>query len=231
MDYVLRSFALIEHVLRDRLAFFGEIARGEGVEQKIRHLTVIVVCGLAIFGLVMGAGTSLTLALLNALKLPCVFLIGGLICLPTLYYFSLLFGSQLRFSHIVTLILTAQAVTTVLLLGFAPISILFWLSAAGDRFLLFLNMGALALTLVLGLIFLVQGALYLQEHAPPERVSLFAWARMLVLGHVRSFVLLTWLVVYGMVILQLGWTMRPFFGVPIEGRNVWEGLIQLIFTR
>ena len=229
MRRIIQPFTIVERVLRDRIAYFAEIARGEELPRKIGDLLIVTVFGLAVFGFVAGlSGHDIAQALISTLKLPFLFLASGVICLPTLYYFSVLFGSRLRFLQTVTLILTAQTVAAVLALGAAPISLLFWLSGSEPLFLVALNAGVIGLAAGLGLIFLVQGVLYIQEVQPPDKITFFTWAWMFIKGSFRSLVLTGWILVYGLVGTQLGWTLRPFFGVPLGGRDFWSSMGDLV---
>jgi len=225
MRRILQPFAIVERVLRDRIAYFAEIGRGEKLPAKIADLLAITVFGLAVFGFVAGlSGRDIAQALISTVKLPFLFLASGVICLPTLYYFSVLFGSRLRFLQTITLILTAQTVAAILSLGFAPISLLFWLSGSEPLFMVALDTAVLGLAAGLGLIFLVQGALYIQEAQPPDKITFFTWAWMFIKGTLRSLVLAGWMVVYGLVGTQLSYTLRPFFGVPLGGRDFWSSV-------
>jgi hypothetical protein len=138
-----------------------------------------------------------------------------------------LFGSRLRFLQTITLILTAQAVSATLTLGFTPISLLFWISGADSLSLVALNAAVLGLSAVLGLIFLIQGALYIQERQPPSEIRFFRWVKMLVKGALRSAVLMGWLAIYGLVGAQLSWMLRPFFGVPLHGSSFWSSMYNM----
>jgi hypothetical protein len=229
MRRIIQPFSIVERVLRDRTAFFAEIARGEALPRKIAELLAIMVFGLAIFGFVAGlSGHNIIQALVSTIKLPFLFLACGIICLPTLYYFSILFGSRLRFLQIVTLILTAQTVAAVLALGAAPISLLFFLSGSELLFLVALNTAVLALAAGLGLIFLVQGALYIQEIQPPDKLNFIAWTWLLVNGTFRSLVLMAWILVYALVGTRLSYALRPFFGVPLNGNDFWSNMGYMI---
>ncbi len=229
MRRIIQPFAIVERVLRDRTAYFAEIGRGEALPSKLADLLIVSTLGLAVFGFVAGlSGRDVVQALVSVVKLPFLFLASGLICLPTLYYFSILFGSRLRFLQTVTLILTAQTVAAVLSLGFAPISLMFWLSGSESLFLVALNIGVLALAASLGLIFLVQGVLYIQEVQPPEKITVLTWAWLLIKGTTRSLVLIGWLVVYGLVGAQLSWALRPFFGVSLGGHDFWDSLSNIV---
>ena len=229
MRRIIQPFNIVERVLRDRIAYFAEIARGEELPRKIADLLTVTVLGLAVFGFVAGlSGRNLVQALISTFKLPFLFLASGVICLPTLYYFSVLFGSRLRFLQTVTLILTAQTVAAVLVLGAAPISLLFWLSGSEPLFLVALNAGVMGLAAGLGLIFLVQGVLYIQEVQPPDKITFFTWVWMFVKGTFRSLVLTGWILVYGLVGTQLSWTLRPFLGVPLGGQDFWSSMGNIV---
>ena len=229
MRRIIQPFNIVERVLRDRTSYFAEIAHGQALPHKIGELIAIMIFGLAVFGFVAGlSGRSLVQALISTVKLPFLFLASGIICLPTLYYFSVLFGSRLRFLQTVTLILTAQTVAAVLALGAAPISLLFLISGSELMFLVALNTGVLGLAAGLGLIFLVQGALYIQQVQPPDKITFLTWAWLLMKGTFRSLVLTVWIVVYGLVGTQLSYTLRPFFGVPLVGHDFWSNMGNLI---
>ena len=231
MRHIIQSFAIVEHILRDRVAYFTEIGDSEDIHIRIARLLTVTALGLAVFGFTAGlSGHALLQAITSTVKLPALFLASGLTCLPTLYYFSTLFGSHLRFTQTVTLILTAQAVSATLALGFTPIGLLFWLSGAEPLFLVLLDTAVLALSAALGMIFLVQGALYIHKPQPPEEITLTTWICMFVKGNFRSLVLTGWLVVYGLVGAQMSWMLRPFFGVPLHGHNFWSSLSNAIIS-
>ena len=190
---------VIEHILRNRGGFFDEIREGDDLARKTRNMLLGAVLFFAIYGAVLGISNSLLQALSSAIKLPILYLITLAICLPTLYFFNLLFGSRLTLAQTFALIMTAIAVTAVLTLSFAPIALFFWLTAPNYQFYKLLNVGILAVTGVAGLSFLWQGMRHVQKGEG--------------LG-VRSLILWIWIFVYGFVGTQMAWTLRPFFGAP-----------------
>jgi hypothetical protein len=214
MKRLVSSFAIVERILRDRTVHFEEVGQDEGLIPKIVDMLIVTLLGLGLFGAAMGLTSGLPWALASTIKLPFVFCASLLICLPTLYYFSLLFGGRLTILQTVAVLLTALTVTSVLSLGFALISLFFHFTGAEYAFMVTLNVVMLAVSSSAGLLFLVQGALYLEQSAPPARVTLSGWLGFFFTGGARSAVLVAWIIIFGVVGLQMGWTLRPFFGGP-----------------
>jgi hypothetical protein len=195
----MEAFTVIEHILRNRKDFFDEIQTSSEVTTKIRDMLISSITFFALYGAVLGSSNSALQALSSAIKLPILFLITLIICLPTLYFFNLLFGSRLTLPQTLALILTAITVTAVLTLSFAPISLFFWLTAPNYQFFKLLNVAILTLTGFFGLTFLVSGMSHVQQE--DKRTP-------------RSFILRMWIFVYGFVGTQMAWTLRPFLGAP-----------------
>jgi hypothetical protein len=156
---------IIERILRDRDGIWRQVIE----ERDLRPLTLQMLASsavsLAIFGLVLGASSSLVQALSSAVKLTLLFVITLAICLPTLYLFNLVFGARLSVMQAVTLIMTSITVIAVIALAFAPIS-LFFLITAPDSYAFYklLNVAILVLAAVVGLRFLTSGMRALSEH-------------------------------------------------------------------
>jgi hypothetical protein len=195
----MEPFYVIERILRNRSAFFEEIRNGEDLGSKTRNMLVGSVLFFAIHGAVLGISNCALQALSSAIKLPILYLITLAICLPTLYFFNLLFGSRLTLAQTFALIMTAIAVTAVLTLSFAPIALFFWLTAPSYEFYKLLNVGILTVTGIAGLSFLWQGMRHVHRS---EGMG------------VRNLILWLWIFVYGFVGTQMAWTLRPFFGAP-----------------
>lgn len=230
IGYIPRSFSIVERILRSRTAHFADTNKTETLPDLIGRLLVVTVLGFAVSGFVLGlSGGDVVQALSSALKLPLLFVASGLVCLPTLYQFSVLVGSPLRFWQTWALILTAQTISSVLALGFAPIVLLFWASRADPLHLVALNVATLGLSAAVGSIFFLQGVLYAQEPDPPDRIPFFGWVGMYFRGTFRSLVLSAWLLLYGVVGARMSWTLRPFFGVALHGRGFLDSVYSLVF--
>ena len=223
---------IIERFLRDREGVWQQIKQEYRLNALIGQMLRSSVIALVGYGAVMGAGASSPLlqAGTSALKLPILFLLTLAICLPTLYLFNLLCGGRLSARQALALALAAITVSSALTLAFAPISIFFLITAKSYPFYQLLNVSILTLTGVVGLQFLVSGVHSMNrldpaEHIPPAVDSVHessdterppAFNPFTHRRSVNLTLLYIWLMLYGFVGTQLGWTLRPFFGDPNE---------------
>lgn len=256
----MRHFATLISLLRDRKQFFDEIRQDYKTEKKIGSLLVASSVFLAVYGAIIGASSSWLQMLSSAIKLPALYLITLTICLPTLYFFDILFGSALSFGQYALLVLISVSVISVLLFSFAPITLFFLISVHDYSFFLLLNVAIFAFTGLMGVKFLYQAMQTVDQTEPlqaasppleepelakdflPLRASIDREKMPLASApnnqQTRKRLLQFWLVLYGLVGSQLGWTLRPFFGAPdepfqlfrnIEG-NFYSQVFRTLFT-
>jgi len=242
---------IIERFLRDREGVWRQIKQEYQLNALIRQMLKSASIALVGYGAVMGAGASsgLLQSLSSAIKLPILFLLTLAICLPTLYLFNLLCGGRLSARQALALALAAITVSSALTLAFAPITLFFLITAQSYPFFQLLNVAILALTGAVGLRFLVSGmrsmnALALEDQPPDavpdqqpgEGADAPAPTRIRRPASASMTLLYVWLLLYGFVGTQLGWTLRPFFGDPhkpfiifraIEG-NFYLGVVEAI---
>lgn len=197
-----QDFAVVETILRHRPQFFEEIRAGIGLPEKTRAMLVSSGAFLAAYGAVLGSTHSLWQALSSAVKLPVLFLVTLVICIPALYIFSVLFGSNQRLQQSVALVLSAITVTAVLLLSLAPITFFFMLTTNGYQFFKLLNVLFFAIAGIIGMIFLSRG------------IRAFSVADQENGGKMRFVVVYLWIFLYAFVGSQMAWTLRPFVGYP-----------------
>lgn len=220
-------FSTVISLLRDRTEFLEEIHNGVKLKSKISSLMISSFCFFAIYGVIIGAFHSPLQVLSSAIKLPALYLITLLVCLPTLYIFNVLFGSRQTIAQHFTYLLTAVSVIAMLLCGFAPVTLFFLITVNDYSFFLLLNVAIFALTGVIGVAFLYQVMRPIATYDNIQGIK------------VRTNILRFWLGLYGFVGSQLGWTLRPFFGSPgqfelfrpREGSfftGVWNALMHLI---
>lgn len=229
---------VIERILRNREDIWAQIAGEHSLNALIGQMFASTVISLGLYGAVMGMSRNLLQALSSAMKLPVLFLLTLAICMPTLYLFNLVFGSRLTLRQSIAMVLVAITVTSMLTLAFAPISIFFLISAPDYEFFKLLNVVILALSGIIGLSFLVNGMgrINALNNAPPEHAEGAPATNNTTEQPVNMKLLYVWIVLYGFVGTQLGWTLRPFFGDPgaefalfrqIEG-NFYVNIIQAV---
>lgn len=197
----IKYFPVLIGLLRDRQVFLTEISEGVRLPVKIISLLVCSSLFLAIYGGIIGAYHSWMQALSSAIKLPALYLITLLICLPTLYFSNIIFGSRRSFSQHLALVLTAVSVTSVLLFSFAPITLFFLITTNNYQFLILLNVVIFAITGFIGITSLYNATRLVLEQDNEG-------------SNTRQKILKLWLFLYAFVGSQLGWTLRPFFGTP-----------------
>ncbi len=221
-----RCFNVLIALLRDRSIFMGQIADNKNVTGKILALMAIGSVLFGIYGAIIGSFSSWQQALTSAIKLPILYLLTLLICLPTLYFFNILFGSRKSLMQHLGILISSVAAIGVLLFSFAPVVLFFLWTARDYSFFLLLNVGIMALTGVVGVKFLYDGMQMMSEQSDREG------------RQNRKRLLQAWLALYGFVGSQLGWTLRPFFGAPGEpfqpfrelGGNFYESVFNTLIN-
>ena len=221
----MEHFETLILLLRDRTTFLEEVRQGKRLESKILSLLAVSSLFFAIYGAIIGSSSGGLQMMVSMVKLPALYLLILLICLPTLYFFDILFGSKADFKQYTVLSLTTVAVISVLLFSFAPITLFFLVSIQSYHFFLLLNVAIFTLTGLIGVRLFYSGirsVMNFTEDTP----------------RIRHRLLLFWLTLYGLVGSQLGWTLRPFFGHPdqpfqifreVEG-NFYSQVIRSFFS-
>jgi hypothetical protein len=221
-------------LLRDRQSFLDEIHKESQLGNKISALLVCSFCCFAFYGAIIGSFHSSLQALSSAIKLPALYLLTLVVCLPALYVFNALFGSRKTIAQHFTYVLSAASVISLLLCGFAPVILFFVITIKPQQdyaFYLLLNVIVFTITGIFGVNFLYQ-AMRPSHNSEGEVKEVNV--------KLRDNILRLWLGLYGFVGSQLGWTLRPFFGTPStpfelfrprEGNflsGVWNALLTLL---
>jgi hypothetical protein len=196
----MNHFASLMSFLRDRKAFLSEVEKEIGLDRKIVSFLVCSASFLALYGLVVGASSHWLQAISSAIKLPGLYLITLLVCLPSLYIFEVVTGSTRNFRQYLVLLLATTSVISVMLLAFVPVVLFFLLSINDYNFFKLLNVAIFTLTGVIGVQFFYQSMKSLHSQDAEKSRNLK--------------VVQAWLFLYGFVGSQLGWSLRPFFGTP-----------------
>ncbi|NCF11952.1 MAG: hypothetical protein GWP68_00995 [Verrucomicrobiaceae bacterium] len=191
---------ILSHLLRKPMSVVYSFNH-EGKSPASALLLITLVC-LAIFGFVIGifsAGDQLWAA---PVKVIGGVLFSALICLPSLYIFGSLGGMDAKIQQVIGLMLTFVAITSLLLVGFAPVVWLFSTSSNSSVFFGFLAITIWIVCLIFGL-----------------RVIMRASQCM---GGGQGGHLKLWIIVFILVTLQMTTTLRPIIGKSDELINLEE---------
>ncbi len=210
----MNHFSILIRLLRNRRQFLDEVRNGIKLESKIASLLVASSVFFAVYGAIIGAYGGGLQIISSAIKLPALYLLTLLVCLPTLYFFDILFGSKLNFKQYVAMALTSVAVISVLLFSFAPVVLFFLISVKDYLFFLLLNVLIMTVTGSVGVRLFYKG---MQDIVSSSEVVSTGSRRYLLKG---------WVVLYGLVGSQLGWTLRPFLSVEGEPFQIFRPEIE-----
>ena len=225
-------FQDIDSLLRGGFTGNEELAEGR-LRVPASKLAVLGLLMGAVYGVFMGLygvlrpeHASVAQLLATMVKVPLLFLLTLVVTFPSLYVFSALAGSRLRFPDTLKLLLAAVAVNLALLASLGPVTGFFTLSTTSYAFMVVLNVLIFALAGLVAVAFLLRmlnvvfapaprerppepaetktstepGQLRAQRASPPAR------------PHLRIFVV--WSMIYGVIGAQMGWILRPFIGTP-----------------
>lgn len=215
----------IINLLQNRETFVEEIYASKELKSKIWMLLMSSILCFAIYGFIIGFSNSALQAISSAIKLPILYLLTMCICFPTLFILNSFFGAKQPIGQTFTLIVTGNCIISLILVAFAPVTLFFLLSSHNYPFYKLLNVIFFAISGYAGVVFFhktftritrlpSQTALPITE-ADATLVKTIIKPQAVV--HTNSNLdkfLLFWLVLYCFVGIQLGWTLRPFFGEP-----------------
>ena len=214
-----------ESIIKSSEALCDDVVNDVALKSKLTRLTSIVLAGGAIYGFSMGLRHSFLQAAVSAFKVPALFFITLLICLSTLHFLGLLFGSRLSLSQTMTVLLTGAAVNSVLLGSFAPISLFFLLSGSSYEFLMLMHVTIFIICGVAGLAYIHKNFHYIRQRSGDSSSN-------------AGFLLPIWMVLYMFVGSQMAYILAPFVGresvfmlfrVPQDNfyTYLWEIVMQL----
>jgi hypothetical protein len=192
--------AAIESILRQpkRLQF---ALRQPGAWRVILAMGLVAVICALIYGFVVGTFSRGDQLWLAPLKIASGLIIASVICLPSLYIFACLSGSQAKLSEMAGLVAGMLMLMTLLLIGFAPVAWLFSESTNSPCWMGLLHLIFWGIATLFGIRFLGTGFAATQARS---RAGLRVWA-----------------VIYLLVCLQLTAALRPIIGksdapLPVE---------------
>jgi len=155
--------------------------------------------------------------LYSAIKVPLLLLVTFGLSLPSFYVFNTLLGVRGDLGNALKALLAAQAGMTIILLSFAPFTLLWYVSCSNYNAAILFN------SAVFGLATLTSQRLLRRHYGP-----------LLARDRRHRFLLRVWLVTYAFVGIQMGWLLRPFVGSPWMAtyflrRDAWGNAYEVMF--
>jgi len=188
---VTSLLSAIEAILRQPRRILFQL-RQSGAGRVILLLCFLSLGCSLIYGLVVGSFSMGTQLWAAPVKIAGGLLFATAICLPSLYIFACLSGSQARLIEIIGLVCGLVSLMCILLVGFAPVAWLFSQSTASACWMGALHLLFCLVATLFGLRFLSSG---------------FAHSRA------RSNAgLVTWAIMFVLVMLQMTTALRPIVG-------------------
>jgi len=181
----------IEAILRQPRRVMFQLRQPEAGKLIAHTLLVTVVCSL-IYGVVTGTFSGGTQLWAAPVKIAVGLMISALICLPSLYIFGCLSGSQARLVEVGGLLAGMMMLMTILLIGFAPVAWIFSQSTDSPAWMGALHLVFWFIATLFGLRFLQAGFLYSQARS---RAGFY-----------------TWVIIFVLVSLQMTTALRPIIG-------------------
>lgn len=183
--------AAIESVLRQPRRIYFHLRQTRSA-RLVAWMLVVAIVFSGIYGFVVGTFSMGTQLWAAPAKIALGFLLSGLICLPSLYIFSCLSGSQARLGEIAGLLAGLLMLMTLLLIGFAPVAWLFSQSTQSVPWMGALHLLFWFVAACFGFRFLHSGFAHSQARSPAG--------------------LSVWIIIFTLVMLQMTAALRPLVG-------------------
>lgn len=184
-------FAASEALLRQPRRVWFQLTQAGQLQLTLALLGLAILGALA-YGLVVGTFTGGDQLWAAPVKIAGGLLLSGLICLPSLYIFACLSGAHTRLAEVCGLVAGLLALTTVLLIGFAPVAWVFSQSTESVAAMGALHLAFAAIAVGFGMKFLARGFEQLNARFG---------------GGLR-----VWTFIFVLVLLQMTAALRPILG-------------------
>jgi hypothetical protein len=183
--------AVVEAMLRQprRILFHLRQTGGPGI---IAGLIFVSALCAVFYGVVVGTFSGGAQLWIAPVKIASGMLVCALICLPSLYIFSCLSGSQARLIEVVGLVAGLLMLTTILLIGFAPVAWVFSRSTSSLAAMGALHLAFWLVAIFFGWRFLRNGFAHLSAQS--------------------SGALYVWMFIFIIVCVQMTTALRPIIG-------------------
>jgi hypothetical protein len=183
--------AAIEALLRQPRRMMFQLRQPGAGKLIATMLFISIVCSL-IYGVVVGTFSGGQQLWIAPVKIAAGLMISALICLPSLYIFTCLSGSQARLAEVFGLLAGMLMLMTILLIGFAPVA---WIFSQSTESLAWMG----ALHLIFWFIATIFGLRFLEAGFSHSNARSHAGFH-------------TWIIIFLLVAVQMTTALRPIIG-------------------
>jgi hypothetical protein len=183
--------AAIEVLLRHPRRMMFQL-RQPGAGKLIAAMLLISIVSSLIYGVVVGTFSGGSQLWIAPVKIATGLMISALICLPSLYIFTCLSGSQARLAEVFGLLAGMLMLMTILLIGFAPVA---WIFSQSTESLAWMG----ALHLIFWFIATIFGLRFLEAGFSHSNARSHAGFH-------------TWVIIFLLVAVQMTTALRPIIG-------------------
>ena len=185
------AFAAIEALLRQPRRLMFQL-RQPGAGKLIAGMLFVALFCAAVYGVVAGTFSGGMQLWAAPVKIAAGLFISAAICLPSLYIFTCLSGSQARLAEVCGLLAGLLMLMTILLVGFAPVAWIFSQSTESVGWMGFLHLSFWFVATLFGVRFMKHG---------------FAHAEAKSQAGVN-----VWICIFLLVAVQMTTALRPIIG-------------------
>ena len=183
--------AAIESILRQPRRMMFQL-RQPGAEKLIAAMLLVSIACSFIYGMVVGTFSGGQQLWIAPIKIAAGLMISALICLPSLYIFTCLSGSQAKLVEVFGLLAGLLMLMMILLIGFAPVA---WIFSQSTESLAWMG----ALHLIFWLIATIFGLRFFKTGFSHSNARSHAGFH-------------TWVIIFLLVAVQMTTALRPILG-------------------
>jgi hypothetical protein len=189
-------------VLRRRQDLFSAILDGSIGESFLLMLIVFSLIVIGVYGFVIGTFVDdFSVWLRDSQSLIVTIVASFILCIPSLYIFSALRGSDITVRQLLGVSVVGLATLALVLLGFLPVAWFFtWVSDAVE-FVRIMNSVIIGIAIIMHIVVIAKGLSAAYARAKTQGAG--AREGLEILG--------LWAIVYAVVTVQMAMQMEPFF--------------------
>jgi len=187
------TMQIVDALLKSPESVVKQIKSGQVKKTLFILLGIFVLCH-AIYGLIVGSFSGDVQWFAAPIKIVGGAALSALLCYPSLYIFGCLSGANITPSQALSVLVGGLTLTSILLLGFAPVAFIFTFSIKTVAFMSVIHTLIWAISIYFGLRYIVMGLTQMDSRKD------------------SSNIITTWCVILILTLLQMTTTLRPIIG-------------------